>query len=58
MQAQLRATDFPDRERFLDLKRREAFNSPEWVAQQLLDLAFGDLRPPVRWRIPDQPSSS
>jgi benzil reductase ((S)-benzoin forming) len=58
MQAEIRATPadrFPSVERFHDLKRRGAFNSPEWVARQLLDLAFGDVRPPeVRWRIPDE----
>ena len=55
MQAQLRETDFPARDRFLDAKRREAFNSPGWVACHLLDVAFGDARPPVSWRVPDEP---
>lgn len=57
MQAQIRATPaerFPTVERFLDLKARDAFNSPAWVARQLLDLAFGDVRPPTSWRIPDE----
>jgi NAD(P)-dependent dehydrogenase (short-subunit alcohol dehydrogenase family) len=58
MQAEIRATPaerFPAVERFHDLKRRGAFNSPAWVARHLLDLAFGDVRPPgVRWRIPDE----
>ena len=58
MQAEIRATPverFPTVERFHDLKRRNAYNSPEWVARQILDVAFGDLRPPLRWRIPDEP---
>jgi len=58
MQAEIRATPperFPAVGRFQDLKRREAFNSPAWVARHLLDLAFGDRRPPgVRWRVPDE----
>ena len=58
MQAELRSTAperFPAVEKWHDIKRREAFNSPEWVARHLLDIAFGELRPPRRWRIPDQP---
>lgn len=58
MQAQIRATPaerFPSVERFHDLKAREAFNSPAWVARQLLELAFGTARPEGhRWRIPDE----
>lgn len=57
MQAEIRATPaerFPAVDRFHDLKRREAFNTPAWVARQLAELAFGDLRPPVRWRVPDE----
>ena len=59
MQAEIRATPadrFPRVERFQELKRQEAFNSPAWVARRLLDLAFGDTRPAGhRWRIPDEP---
>ena len=58
MQAEIRSTPadrFPSVDRFHDLKRRGAFNSPAWVAAQLLELAFGDARPPSRWRIPDAP---
>lgn len=55
MQAELRRTDFPGRERFVEAKERNAFNSPAWVARHLLDVAFGDARPPTRWRIPDEP---
>jgi NAD(P)-dependent dehydrogenase (short-subunit alcohol dehydrogenase family) len=58
MQAEIRATPaerFPDVDRFRGLKARDAFNSPAWVARQLLDLAFGDIRPErVSWRIPDE----
>jgi benzil reductase ((S)-benzoin forming) len=58
MQATIRATPaerFPTVERFRELKANDAFNSPAWVAQQLLELAFGDLRPATAWRIPDAP---
>jgi NAD(P)-dependent dehydrogenase (short-subunit alcohol dehydrogenase family) len=60
MQAMLRASDIPDRQRYLDA----SYNSPAWVAGHLLEVAFGDRRPPVRWRVPDEggvgqvPSSS
>ena len=60
MQAEIRSTPpdrFPTVERFHDLKRRDAFNSPAWVAQQLLEVAFGDARPARRWRIPDEGSA-
>ena len=57
MQAELRATSFPNQARHLDAAHRGAFNSPGWVARHLLELAFGDLRPPTRWRIPDEPQS-
>ena len=43
MQVQIRATPpdvFPDVEQFHDLKRRDAFSSPAFVADRLLDLAF------------------
>lgn len=55
MQAELRRTDFPGRERFVRAKEADAFNSPAWVATHLLEVAFGDARPPTRWRIPDEP---
>lgn len=35
------ATDFPNVEYFRQLKRDEAFNSPQWVAKSLWDIAFG-----------------
>jgi NAD(P)-dependent dehydrogenase (short-subunit alcohol dehydrogenase family) len=58
MQAEIRSTPrerFPSVERFHDLKARDAFNSPAWIARQILALALGDLRPPTSWRIPDEP---
>ncbi len=45
MQALIRATPeerFPERERFLQMKRDEAYNSPGFIADHLLALAFGD----------------
>ena len=58
MQAEIRSTPaerFPAVDRWHDIKRREAFNSPAWVARHILDIAFGDARPPVIWRVPDEP---
>ena len=43
MQENIRATPearFPDRPRFLDLQRNDAFNTPRYVADQLLAIAF------------------
>jgi benzil reductase ((S)-benzoin forming) len=59
MQARIRATDesaFPQVRRFRALKEAEAFNSPSWVAERLLELAFGE-HPvsQVRLRVPMQP---
>lgn len=58
MQAEIRATPperFPAVGRFHQLAADDAFNSPTWVADRLLELAFGDLRPTThRWRIPDE----
>lgn len=58
MQATIRATDpsrFPEVGRFRD---RRQFNSPSWVADHLLDLAFGAGPPEgVRVRVPDEPQS-
>lgn len=57
MQEQLRATpetDFPGRQRFVDAKQQGRFNSPAWVARHLLDVATGDARPPVVWKVPDE----
>jgi benzil reductase ((S)-benzoin forming) len=44
MQAQIRASneaDFPAIASFLEAKRLEDFNTSEWVADFMLDLAFG-----------------
>jgi hypothetical protein len=46
MQERVRAsspTAFPAVERFIEAKRAGAFNSPVWVADAILELAFGDL---------------
>lgn len=60
MQAYLRGLD-PDRvpgvASWLDYKARNAFMTAEWVAAQILEVAFGDLRPPVRWPVPDPPET-
>jgi NAD(P)-dependent dehydrogenase (short-subunit alcohol dehydrogenase family) len=59
MQAAIRASDeqrFPDIETFHQLHRDNAFNSAAWVADRILDLAFGDAEPrQIRLRVPDQP---
>ncbi len=47
MQAQIRKcdpSDFPERERFVELKESDGFNSPEFVASHLLELAFDPAR--------------
>jgi benzil reductase ((S)-benzoin forming) len=46
MQERVRATSpqaFPAVERFIEAKRTGAFNSPEWIADAILELAFGEL---------------
>jgi len=46
MQERIRATSeaaFPAVERFIEAKRVGDFNSPVWVADAILELAFGDL---------------
>jgi NAD(P)-dependent dehydrogenase (short-subunit alcohol dehydrogenase family) len=59
MHAAIRATPadrFPEVERFVQLKRDETYNKPAWVADHILDLAFGDAPPPdVVLRVPDGP---
>ena len=59
MQATIRATTadrFPEVARFHQLKEAGAFSSPAYVAEKLLELAFGDLaQAPVRLRVPDEP---
>jgi NAD(P)-dependent dehydrogenase (short-subunit alcohol dehydrogenase family) len=60
MQATIRATDesdFPEVGQFRALKEAEAFNSPAWIAERLLELAFGE-HPvsQVRLRVPNEPA--
>jgi NAD(P)-dependent dehydrogenase (short-subunit alcohol dehydrogenase family) len=58
MQATIRAadeSDFPDVERFRRAAAEHRFNSPAWVADHVLTLAFGPERPQaVTLRVPDQ----
>ncbi len=49
MQAQIRGmseAEFPEREKFVQLKRDEAFNTPAFVARELSTIAFGASPPP------------
>lgn len=59
MQAALRQADpgwFPERDRFRRVAELQRFNSPAWVADHILRLAFGPERPEsVTLRIPEQP---
>ncbi len=62
MQGMIRASDerrFPEVARFRAAKLESAFNSPTWVADRLLDLAFG-ARPPARvvLRVPSGPAGA
>jgi benzil reductase ((S)-benzoin forming) len=61
MQATIRASDpgsFPERDRFRRFAELQQFNTPGWVADAILRLAFGSERPEsVTLRIPDQPVS-
>ncbi|MGH2685962.1 MAG: SDR family NAD(P)-dependent oxidoreductase [Actinomycetota bacterium] len=59
MQVQIRATDpsrFPDVGRFHELKRQEAFNTPAYVADQLLAISFDPAHRPdsVVLRLPHE----
>jgi NAD(P)-dependent dehydrogenase (short-subunit alcohol dehydrogenase family) len=62
MQTAIRGADpasFPDRERFRRFAELQQFNSPAWVGDHILGLAFGPERPEsVTLRIPDQPAAS
>jgi len=51
-----RPEDFPEVERFLELKRSDGFNTPEFVAEHLLAIAFDPARLPdeVVVRLPDE----
>ncbi len=58
MQDAIRATtleQFPEGDLFRQLKADDTFNSTSWVADRLLDLAFGD-HPPrdIHLRVPDE----
>jgi NAD(P)-dependent dehydrogenase (short-subunit alcohol dehydrogenase family) len=59
MQAAVRATDerrFPEVGRFVRAKEEGAFNSPAWVAERILELAFGDdPGDSVHVRVPAEP---
>jgi benzil reductase ((S)-benzoin forming) len=59
MQLAIRAAEedqFPEVGRFRSLHAEGAFNSPAWVADHLLDLAFGAGVPDqVRFRVPPEP---
>ena len=61
MQAMIRSSstdDFPARDRFVELKEREAFNSPAFVADRLLAIAFDPSARPdeVVFRLPAETS--
>ena len=62
MQTAIRGADpasFPERERFRRYAELQQFNSPGWVGDHILRLAFGPERPEsVTLRIPDQPTAS
>ena len=62
MQAAIRASDsasFPERERFRQVAEQQRFNSPGWVGDYILWLAFGAPRPEsVTLRVPDEPGSA
>ncbi len=59
MQVAIRGADvswFPERERFRRVAEEHRFNSPGWVAEHILAMAFGPERPDSgTLRIPDQP---
>jgi NAD(P)-dependent dehydrogenase (short-subunit alcohol dehydrogenase family) len=59
MQVAIRGADaswFPERERFRRAAEQHRFNSPAWVAEHILVVAFGPERPEsVTLRIPEQP---
>jgi NAD(P)-dependent dehydrogenase (short-subunit alcohol dehydrogenase family) len=62
MQSAIRAktaVEFPSVDKFLELKRRGAFNSPAFVAREILALAFEPARRPdaVVLRLPDEHAS-
>ena len=58
MQVAIRASedsDFPEVERFRQIAAEHRFNSPAWVAEHILAIAFGDQDPgQVTVRVPEQ----
>lgn len=63
MQELIRSSDprsFPMREKFVQLKKDNAFNEPNYVADCLAELAFGDTKAEksVAIRLPSQPRQS
>ena len=57
MQERIRSSnseDFPDIDRFIEMKQANSFNTPEFVAEQFLAIAFDpDARPEsVAYRVP------
>ena len=51
------AEQLPEVEMYRYLHGNGLVNSPAWVASQIMDLAFGDLRPAgTRWAVPDDPA--
>jgi benzil reductase ((S)-benzoin forming) len=62
MQAIIRATPaerFPEVERFHELRRDDAYNSPKWVADHILRLAFDPPDgAPIVQRVPDEPRAT
>ena len=62
MQALIRATPaerFPELDRFVEMKREDSFNSAEYVARELLALAFDPARKAdtVSRRLEDDPGA-
>jgi hypothetical protein len=59
MQVAIRASDerdFPQVERFRQVAVDRRFNSPAWVAEHIVAIAFGDEDPgQVTVRVPEQP---
>jgi NAD(P)-dependent dehydrogenase (short-subunit alcohol dehydrogenase family) len=60
MQVTIRAADkssFPEVDRFRSAATEHRFNSPDWVAQHILAIAFGGEQQPIVVRLPDQPTA-
>ena len=58
MQAAIRASsreDFPDLDRFVQMKRDGAYNTPGFIADRFLEIAFGEARDrEVLQRLPNE----